>query len=329
MPGGPIFIGGLDHSGKTPLRLMLSSHPNLVLSRRMDLWPGFYNRFGDLAHPENFEGCLAALLRHKHLRPLRPDPDRLRREFWLGKRTYGRLFALLHEHFAQSLGKPRWGDQTAFIERFADPIFAAYPDARMIQMIRDPRERFRLALRFTAHRLGKVGPSTAMWLHSVAWAKRNQLCYPDRYHVVRYESLMEHPRETLAAICSFLEEDFLPSMLTMEGAVRFGEEVPESTGASIPASKGSVPKQAPASQSPSGREIAFLEACAGRAMISHNYQLRRIRCSLWDRLMLYLLEIPAGCIRTLAWRLSLFLRSDAATRLRASCGYDNKALAAN
>ena len=31
MAGGPIFIGGLSFSGKTPLRLMLSSHPNIAM----------------------------------------------------------------------------------------------------------------------------------------------------------------------------------------------------------------------------------------------------------------------------------------------------------
>ena len=30
----PIFIGGLSYSGKTPLRIMLSAHPNILLTRR-------------------------------------------------------------------------------------------------------------------------------------------------------------------------------------------------------------------------------------------------------------------------------------------------------
>ena len=52
---GPIFIGGLSFSGKTTLRLMLSSHPVIVLSRRTYMWQRFYGRYGDLRRPENLE----------------------------------------------------------------------------------------------------------------------------------------------------------------------------------------------------------------------------------------------------------------------------------
>jgi hypothetical protein len=58
----PIFIGGLDNSGKTHLRLALSSHPEIAMTRRSYMWTRIYNRYGDLRQPENFERCLNALL---------------------------------------------------------------------------------------------------------------------------------------------------------------------------------------------------------------------------------------------------------------------------
>jgi len=320
MPRGPIFVGGLAHSGKTLLRLMLSSHPNIVLTRRTDLWTGVYDRYGNLARPENFDRCLAAILRTKHLRPLGPDPYRLRREFWQGEPTYARLFALLHEHFAQSVGKPRWGDQTALIERFADPIFTAYPNARMIHMIRDPRDCYKLALNSTNHRIGKVGSSTAAWLHSVALAKRNQLRYPDRYLLVRYETLMAYPRETLSGICSFLEEAFVPDMLSMKNAIRFSDESEARSKVMPPAGINLASQNELAAQALSRREIAFMQARAGRAMITYNYQLSRVQCSPRDRFLLYFLDMPAGWARTLAWRCSLLFRAGYPARVRASCG---------
>ena len=142
MSFGPIFIGGLAFSGKTQMRLMLSSHPNIAMTRRTYMWTRFFNRYGDLGHSENFERCLTALMQQKHIRVLEPDPDRIRREFWQDAPTYARLFALIHKHYAERLGKPRWGDQLGFVERFAAPIFSALPSAKMIHMIRDPRAVF-------------------------------------------------------------------------------------------------------------------------------------------------------------------------------------------
>src|SRR5262245_50478355 len=116
MNGGPIFIGGLAHSGKTELGLMLSAHPNIVLTRRTYMWTRFYNRYGDLNRSDNFERCLTAMLRHKYMQVLEPDPERIRQEFWQGPPTYTRLFALFQEHYAERVGKPRWADQLGFIE---------------------------------------------------------------------------------------------------------------------------------------------------------------------------------------------------------------------
>ena len=34
----PVLVAGLDHSGKTSLRIALGQHPSLVLVRRLALW---------------------------------------------------------------------------------------------------------------------------------------------------------------------------------------------------------------------------------------------------------------------------------------------------
>ena len=145
----PIFIGGLDNSGKTHLRLSLSAHPNIAMTRRSYMWTRAYNRYGDLSQKENFERCLKALLSRKDVRNLEPDTERIRREFWQGEPTYGRLFALIHEHYAERLGRSRWGEQEADIEHYADEILAAYPSARLIHMLRDPRNRYDEMIRTT------------------------------------------------------------------------------------------------------------------------------------------------------------------------------------
>jgi len=305
MEAGPIFIGGLSFSGKTPLRLMLSSHPHIALTRRTYMWPRYYGRYGDLSRPENFERCLAAILRYKHTQALRPDPARIRREFWQGAPTYARLFELFQQHYAERLGKPRWGDQLGFIERYADPIFAAYPTAKMIHMIRDPRDRYQAAITSSQHRKGKVGWDTARWLQSVGLAKRNRQRYPDRYRIVRYETLVAQPEQTLCEICAFIGEAFVPAMLTLPeltaNAIRFGDDEddrprdkPELRAVSATSNGGS-------GKAMSKREIAFTQAYAGRDMLALGYTLEPIRLSLYDWLLFCFVDWPANQTGVVAW----------------------------
>lgn len=289
--GGPIFIGGLAYSGKTPLRLALSVHPDIALTRRTYMWNRYYNQYGDLSALQNFECCLKAMLASKGIRALDPDPERIRSEFQQGPATYARLFALFHEQHARSLGKRRWGDQLGFVERFAGPIFEAYPAARMIQMIRDPRDRCEEGMKQTRYRKGKVGWSTARWLHSAELTRRNQTQYPERYKVVRYESLMAQPEETLRDICSFLGESFMPEMVSQ---VATGE----ADGVS-----GSEPAGQTGARRMSNREVAFAQAYTRHHLLGFKYRLERTPLSLAERILFYLVDWPANRAGMGAWNM--------------------------
>ena len=51
----PIFIAGLDRSGKTTLSGFLASHSNIAIpSVGSNMWTYFYGQYGDLGQPENF-----------------------------------------------------------------------------------------------------------------------------------------------------------------------------------------------------------------------------------------------------------------------------------
>jgi len=277
----PIYIGGLAHSGKTLLRQVLSVQPNLIISRKTKMWDRFYDQFGDLRRLQNFERCLAAMLQNKHVQSLAPDEAQIRAEFWQEKPSYARLFALFQAHHAERLGKSRWGVQLGFAERLADPIFAAFPNAKMIHMIRDPRDRDTAVKSITQHRRGKTGWSTACWLYSVGLAWRNQKRYPHNYLVVRYESLLAQPEETLCQVCAFLGEPFMPEMLAV---------LAEADTAVSPTTP-SLTKQ----------EIAFTQSVARRHMLAFGYRLTALQLSLRDWLQFYLVDWPANWATLAFW----------------------------
>jgi hypothetical protein len=228
MGQGPIFIAGASYSGKTQMRLMLSAHPNIIITRRTYMWRRYYNRFGDLSDPENLKRCLKTMLASKHIQTLNPDPERILREFWQGKPDYGRLFALLHRHFAEQQGKTRWGDQQGSLEDDAALIFSSEPRAMIIHMVRNPIERVEESVSTSTHRKGKIGWETSLWRRSSQLAVRNLEKYPYHYKVVQCAQLFSSPEETLQDVCVFLGEEFSSDMLAVEGLTEMGVDVPES-----------------------------------------------------------------------------------------------------
>lgn len=281
MRGAPVFIGGLAHSGKTQLRVVLGAHPGLSLTRRTYLWTRYFGRFGDLHADENLERCLDVLDADARVQQLEPDRARLRREFAEGPRRYARLFGLLHEHHAERMGKRRWGEQLGSIERFAAPIFAEFPEARMVHMIRDPRALARVS-RATA-RKGKLGWETAMWLHSAELAEQNRRQYPERYRVVRYETLAERPLETLVELCAFLDEEVTPGMTAVLPTLSFHGDAtwPDAL---------------------ERRASSFVEINAGRRLATFGYDRATSGLNLREHVRFLVADWPLNRTAMTAWR---------------------------
>jgi hypothetical protein len=297
---GPIFIGGPDRSGKTLLAAILGSHSEIAIPIvGSNLWPFFYGRFGDLARDRNFERCLAALLRYKHARFLQPDPERLRAEFRRGEPTYARLFGLIHAHFAERQGKPRWGDQTGLLERYADGVLDAYPGSRMIQMLRDPRDRYEASLRMWPAGKARAGGAVARWRSSVAAGERNLRRHPDRYRLLRYEDLVADPEAVVSEACDFVGVQFEPAMLAIPGAPAYRQKLLDGDGtpdrlinaANVGAYRGVIP----------AGELAFIQGRLRGPMRRHGYPLDRVRMGAAARVQYALAHWPLGMLRMAAW----------------------------
>jgi Sulfotransferase family len=264
---GPIYIGGAGRSGKTLMRWALSSHSRLAVSRRAEMWPRFYGRFGSLAHADNLERCLHAMLARPQVAALITDPERLRGDFARVRPSYGRLFALVHEQHAVRCGKPRWGDQCGPIERFAGPVLATHPDARILHLVRDPRDRHEaVAARAGPLRPGAAAWSAASWLRSARLARRNADRWPDNYRIVRYETLVSRPEETLREVCDFVGEEYEPAMLRLEAARRYDHERAGRGGCPIsPAHVGRYRGRV------AHTDLLLIQGIAGRAMADFGF----------------------------------------------------------
>jgi hypothetical protein len=300
----PIFIAGPDRSGTTLLFALLASHPNISMVRRTNMWRYFHERYGDLAEQGNFERCLGEMLRYNRIQTfLKPDAERVRDEFSQGKPTYGRLFSILHQQHAESLGKRRWGDKSLHTEHYVDRVFTEFPGAKILHITRDPRDRYASVRKRHGRDVPRLGAANARWLFSMNKALENRQRYPDRYMILRFEDLAGNPEQTLKEVCTFIGEQYTPEMLSMSGASDHTESGGNSSFGKIEPGK--------ISQKPIGRfrevlsniEIAYIQLLAGKYMTQLGYQPEPVKLAAGEKLMFYGIVLPSNLLRMAGWML--------------------------
>ena len=301
MEKGPIFVAGLERSGTSLLYALLASHPNIGMTRRTNMWTHFYGQYGDLADDASLNRCIDAMMRYKRLVKLDPDEARLRREFSAGEPTYARLFALLEQQHADRIGRPRWGDKSLHTERYAEPIFDGYPGARILHMMRDPRDRFASSLTRWRTRRGGVGAGAAEWLSSARLGARNSARFPTLYRIVRYETLAAQPEQIMREICAFIDEPYTDQMLEMRGAQDFRDQGSNSSYGARPVGVISSDSIGRFRAVLSPRQIAFIQVAAGKEMAALGYAPTAVRLTGRDRALFHLKDVPVENIRSAVW----------------------------
>ncbi|HHO54645.1 MAG TPA: sulfotransferase [Deltaproteobacteria bacterium] len=202
----PIFVVGSSRSGTTLLRMMLSAHPRIHLTMEASfyLWGGTYTRWRD---PDKFPPYYVRTFSFRWLR-LDPGPvlQDLPRPFGFADRR--RLYSAVMRQDAARHGKPRFGDKTPSHSASLGMIFADYPDARVIRMVRDPRDVIRSLLRMP-WAPGSLTACAAM----VELERRQAARFKDRILEVHLSELIEQPEETMRRILEHVGEPFCEEVL--------------------------------------------------------------------------------------------------------------------
>lgn len=263
----PIFLGGIAGTGKTRLGSLLGRHSRIVVTRKTYLWRDVYALHGDLADPGNLRRCIAATFAIPAIRAMDLDPVQVATQMAERAPAYAQLFDVIHGLHAHSVGKARWCDQLGLVEAYAGPIFAAFPNARFIHMVGDPRRT-----QPSTRTPGVAGWAVGKWLTSIDLAERNADRYGARYLVVRHEDLDAAEEATLSDVCRFLGEEVEQPML--------------------------VPPAPPPRPAPLGN-VRFIEAAAGGAMADRGYAATRTGVLSWRS---DLVEWPANRLALTAWQ---------------------------
>jgi hypothetical protein len=302
MNRGPIFVAGVERSGTSLMYALLATHPNVAMTRRTNLWRYFYGQFGDLGEDQNLDRLIEVARRYKRLAKLSIDWEGLRRDFVETPRTYPWLFELIERQYADRMGKPRWGDKSLLTERYADSIVAAYPGARMIHVIRDPRDRYASVQKRWGRRRGGVGMGVAEWAFSASMAERNAETHPGAYMVVRYEDLVSDPAAITEKVCGFIGEPYLPEMLTLKGDEDFRGQGsnssygPRSAGVISPDSIGKY------SRILSDQQVRFIETSLGETMDRFGYARSSPGAGWAAKAGFWTVTYPFESVRSALWQ---------------------------
>ena len=284
----PVFVGACPRSGTTLLRSMLNAHPDLALPRETHfVMEAYRNRqkFGDLRNPVN-QRKLARWLVHRdrtQFNRLEIPPEQAMRALRAAPPTLGSIIGTGFKLYADHNAKRRWGDKRPMYIQFLPELFALFPDAQVVIIVRDPRavvaSMKKLEWPRAVIRDGTVEGGTRRWLKAVAAGRLALRRYRrDQVLQIRYEDLVVDPTGVLSHVCSFLDLNDSGLKAMLEYHVE-GSDIPTPQRARYhPKVAKPVTDEAVRSWAEvlTGDEIATIERLAGREMARYGYQLQQI-----------------------------------------------------
>jgi len=121
--------------------------------------------------------------------------------------SYVAAVSLVMEEFAGAEGKPVWGEKTPAHVSKLEKIFAAYPNARVIHITRDPRAVVSSAIKTLGNgrfdRIGIYGIAR-YWVRCERKIQQFIAKFPTKIVMVRYEDLVTQTEAVVRGLCGFL-----------------------------------------------------------------------------------------------------------------------------
>ena len=218
-----IFVGGMPRSGTSLMRVILDSHPDVAMfPGELPLWRELASAHAgrSLARAADRDALIRDLVTHPRMRRARMTLDGDELTAALAREpavSLGTVFAHALRQYARREGKPRWGVKDPRSEFHADLILAELPAARVVHMLRDPRDVLASQRAIWGSRAQHIVSTTHDWRRSAALARRHQAVHRGSYTVVRYEDLVLDPARVVQDLCRSLDLEYRPAMLDLAG----------------------------------------------------------------------------------------------------------------
>jgi hypothetical protein len=210
----PVFVVGCPRSGTTVLYHMLLSAGNFAIYRaESNVLNLLEPKFGSLRSPQNRRRLLDAWLRSKLFQASGLESSDIEQKIMSECSSGADFLRITMEEMARKQGVERWAECTPEHLLHLPEIHRDFPDAFIIHIIRDGRD---VALSYVKQK----------WVYPLPWDQHEHLavagmywewivrrgreygrCIGAKYREVRFEALIDHPRETLAELGEFIGHD--------------------------------------------------------------------------------------------------------------------------
>jgi hypothetical protein len=243
----PIFILGALRSGTTVFRLMLGFHEDISNLGEADFI---------FDHVQKAPGSRQWTYDHEALGKNRVFCSR---KLTIGKFDTGAAIAAdFIEQLAQKKQQTQRPRVVVSVHRHADKVAALFPDAKILHILRDPRDVAKSCIG-----MGWAGNTyfgIDSWLGTETnWEASRDLFGPDKVMEIRFEELIRNPQVRLEKVCGFLGLPFSPSMLNYH------------TGSTYEAPDPSAVE--PWKKKVSPRDVALVEIKAKPLLLARKYEL--------------------------------------------------------
>lgn len=211
----PFFIVGAGRSGTTLLQAMLTRQPRIAIPPETHFFCRFDPsiHFSDPLRDDQVEQYAAWATSQPWWMELGLDAKALRTHIDDGGRSAASILLWMLRTLTNECA-PRLGEKTPRHEKRLARILEVFPDAKIIHIYRDPRDVV-ASLQREPWMAGQSVQRVARHVRGTLARQRaaaRQLG-PDRYAVIRYESLVAQPERELRRLCAFLGETFCEEML--------------------------------------------------------------------------------------------------------------------
>lgn len=305
----PVVVLGVSRSGTTLLKAMLDAHSQLAIPSESYFIPQLWDRHGERPGRERF---LADLTRLERLRKWGIDFDDVARRL-PAQPTFSEAIDAIYRSYAETRGKPCYGDKTPLYMQHLDVLDRAFPGARYVHIVRDGRDAclsflaMRRKPRFNIARPRGLADFACAWRREVRAARR--FGRARTYAELRYEELVTEPEARLRELCAFLDLDYEPRMLQY-----YREDNPQLYADHPRLAQPPVRDARSWRRQMAHRDVALFEAIAGDVLAECGYERmfprpgRRLRAAA---------ERAAYAARLALWRVALpLVRKSPAWKLR-------------
>ena len=213
------FMMCSERSGSNLLTRLMNAHPQVCGPAPIHLLrhlADHRHRFGDLSHDHHWQAFLdaAVALLDTRLSPWRTGWTAAELHAACPERSLPSLVRTVYEAEARAYDKPHLWVKTNHLHRYLPLVLTAFPEARVVHLVRDPRDQALSWKRSPQHR-GDTVRAGRVWTEDQTRALHihHQLAGTGRITWLRYEDLIDHPERVLPHICAHIGRTYTPAML--------------------------------------------------------------------------------------------------------------------